>query len=77
MITQGIKVFSQEIADLRHDLHIRRAQIGEKDQIIAELTAALERMDGHFRMFPDEMDAPGSVFAQARAAIAKARGATP
>jgi hypothetical protein len=37
MIAQGVKVFSQEIADLRHSLHILRAQASEKDNRIAEL----------------------------------------
>jgi hypothetical protein len=58
-------------------VYANMVELARKDQIIAELVAALERMDDHFRMFPDEMDQPGSVFAQARAALAKAKGETP
>ena len=39
-----------------------------------DLYAALERMERHFRMLSPDMDAPGSVFAQAIAALSKARG---
>lgn len=42
-----------------------------------ELYAALKRMEAHFRILPPDMDAPGSVFAQACAALAKATGETP
>jgi len=40
-IAHGVKIFSQEVADLRHSLHIRQAQVAEKDKRIAELEAAL------------------------------------
>lgn len=37
-----------------------------------DLLAALQRAENHFRMLSPEMDAPGSVMAEMRAAIAKA-----
>ena len=46
-IAHGVKVFAQEIADLRHSLHIRKAQVAEKDQRIAELEAALDDLLMH------------------------------
>jgi predicted nucleotide-binding protein (sugar kinase/HSP70/actin superfamily) len=43
-IAHGVKVFSQEIADLRHSLHISKAQAAEKDQRIAGLEMALREI---------------------------------
>ena len=42
-----------------------------------ELYEALERMEKHFRILPPKHDGEGSVFAQATAALAKARGEQP
>jgi len=39
-----------------------------------DLYEALKRMESHFRMLQPEMDEPGSVMFQARAALKKARG---
>lgn len=41
-----------------------------------EMLEALERLEGMVRLFPPDMDEPNSALAQARAAIAKARGTT-
>ena len=67
----------QYIADLMWRGNDKKEEQSADANLIAaapELLDALQRVERHFRILPTDQDAPGSIFAQMTAAIAKATG---